>query len=110
MRERDFPVPDWQGKISDDPAHERIAAVLVMDIARAADWARAMLGHVTNVRDGVEPHWEMAMNAYILKVGQTQTEIVPVYDETNEPDVLVKTDDLHSALQAWCAQLPKSPE
>ncbi|BDW97773.1 hypothetical protein MACH10_34580 [Thalassospira tepidiphila] len=110
MTAGDFPLPDWPGKVDGDPGHDRIAACLVMDIGRADQWASEVLLHVGKVRQGLEPSWEMAMNAYILKVGPDTTDIAPVYDEAGESPVTVRTDDLEAALRAWISKLPESPD
>lgn len=106
----DFPLPDWPGKVADDPGHDRIAACLMMDIGRAAQWAAEVLLQVGRVRQGLERSWEMAMNACILKVGPETTEIAPVYDESGESPVTVRTEDLEAALRVWISKLPERPD
>ena len=110
MTGNDFPVPDWPGKVAGDAGHDRIAAVLVMDIQRAPDWANTVLSHLCNVQEGVEDHWEMAMNAYILKAGRKTSAIEPAYAEADEAVVTVRTGDLILALEAWCAVLSDKPD
>ena len=110
MTTGDFPLPDWPGKVTDDPGHDRIAACLVMDIGRADQWAAEVLSHVGKVRQDLEASWEMAMNAYIINVGPDMTEIAPVYDEAGESPVTVRTDDLELALHAWISRLLESPD
>lgn len=105
-----FPVPDWPGKVVGDVGHDRIAACLVLDIARASQWAHEVLSHVGRVREGVDASWEMAMNAYILKVGPDTSDILPVYDEADESPVTVRTADLEAALTAWISKLSESPD
>jgi hypothetical protein len=110
MTGSDFPVPDWPGKVAGDAGHDRIAAVLVMDIQRAPDWANTVLSHLRNVQEGVEDHWEMAMNAYILKAERKTSAIEPAYAEADEAVVTVRTRDLILALEAWCALLSDKPD
>lgn len=106
----DFPVPDWPGKVAGNAGHDRIAACLVMDIQRAADWAHIVLSHVRDVQEGGEDHWEMAMNAYMLSVGPQTTDIAPVYEEAGEVTVSVQTSELCVALQAWCQQITQQSD
>ena len=104
----DFPVPDWPGKVAGDTGHDRIAACLVMDIQRAADWAHSVLSHVRDVQEGGEDHWEMAMNAYVLRIGPAVCEIAPLYEEYGEKVVHVPTDEFRQALVAWINQIEGS--
>ncbi|NIY75781.1 hypothetical protein HED22_09005 [Thalassospira sp. HF15] len=110
MTGHNLPAPDWPGKVAGEVGHDRIAACLVMDIQCAAHWGVEVLSHVDHVRQGVEASWEMAMNAYILKVGPETSDILPVYDESGESPVTVRTADLEVALRAWISRLSESPD
>lgn len=101
-------TPDWPGRIVGEDGHDRIAAFLVMDIQNAPDWGRMVLGNVDDVMAGRKGGWEMAMNAYILKVGAKQSEIAPVYEEQGEKSVFVSTGDVRLALVAWIKQSDNS--
>lgn len=101
----DYPVPDWPGRIAGDAGHDRIAACLTLDVQRAPDWAKNVLTQINHVLDGTQSHWDMGMNAYMLKVKVQQTEILPIYEESGEATITVKTADLRDALSAWCEQI-----
>lgn len=100
-------IPDWPGRVAGDERHDRIAALLVLDVQAVPDWAGQVLGHVDDALSGKSAGWEMAMNAYILTVGAEVSDISPVYDETGEPSVQVKTQELRRALVAWCKQIDR---
>jgi len=100
-------IPDWPGKIAGDEVHDRISALLVLDVQAVPDWAGQVLTKIEDVISGKSTGWEMAMNAYILNVGAEVSDISPVYDETGEPSLQVKTQELHTALVAWCKQIDR---
>ena len=101
-------VPDWPGRIVGDEGHDRIAACLVMDIQNAPDWARTVLDRINDVMNGRESHWEMAMNAYILKFDPAICEIAPVYEEHGEKIVWVRSSEFREALTSWIDKINKS--
>lgn len=101
-------IPDWPGRIVGDEGHDRIAACLVVDIQNAPEWAQNVLDRVDAVINGREDHWEMAMNAYILKMDQTICEIALAYEEQGEEIVWVPTLEFRAALVAWIRQMDQS--
>jgi hypothetical protein len=106
----DFIEPNWPGRIVGDEGHDRIAACLVLDFQRAPAWCEQALAEIEDVLSGRQQAWDMGMNAYMVKVRRSETEILPVYEETGEPTVTVKTRDLHSALDWWRKQMMPSPD
>ncbi len=101
-------VPEWSGKIVGDDGHDRIAACLALDFQNAPGWCKQALSQIDNVISGREKGWDIAMNAYMLKVRADESEILPVYEETGEPGVIVKTADLRGALMAWSERIAQS--
>lgn len=101
----DLIEPIWPGRIAGDVGHDRIAACLVLDIQNAAGWARVVLSHIDKVIAGDDSQWDMGMNAYMLRVRAEESEILPVYEETGEVPVTVRTADLRTALLAWIARI-----
>ncbi|KJE33979.1 hypothetical protein UF64_16160 [Thalassospira sp. HJ] len=102
--------PGWPGKKDGDPAHDRIAACLATDIQSVPQKAKWVLAEIAAVQNGEAASWEMGMNAYMLKVGEKITEIVPVYEETGEAAISVPTDEFRGALEAWYALISQSPD
>ncbi len=101
-------VPDWPGRIVGDEGHDRIAACLVLDIQNAPEWAQIVLDRVDAIINGSEDHWEMAMNAYILKMDAAICEIDPAYEEQDEEIVWVPSLEFRAALVAWIKQIDQS--
>lgn len=101
-------LPNWPGRINGNDGHNRIASFLTMDIQRAPDWGRLVLGQVNDIIAGHKDCWEMAMNAYILKLSKEKCEISPVYEEYGEGSVCVSIEDLQQALCAWIKQIDAS--
>ncbi|MHC8491787.1 hypothetical protein ACTU44_03640 [Thalassospira sp. SM2505] len=104
-------VPDWPGRKAGDAGHDRIAALIVLDIQNAPQWARRVLGEVEDVMSGASSGWEMAMNAHILTVGKTRCEIAASHDGPEEgaceDSISVQTGDLKAALVAWIAKMDR---
>ncbi|MCC9620930.1 hypothetical protein LPB41_04420 [Thalassospira sp. MA62] len=102
--------PGWPGKKDGDPAYDRIAACLATDIQTVPEKAEWVLNEIAAVQNGSAASWEMAMNAYMLKVGPKITDIVPVYEETGETAISVPTNEFRRALEAWHALISQSSD
>ena len=70
-RTGDLKVPDWPGRRADDPGHDRIAAMLVLDIGNAPQWAGRVAREIEDVVTGTSSGWEMVMNARLANTHRT---------------------------------------
>jgi hypothetical protein len=97
MAEKSF---QWPGRRTNDPAHEMVAAFLVMDIQRNPEWARQLADRIEQVKTGKLPVWERLGNAYRLELTGKGALIEDLVDE----DALaqeITLEDFSKALEAW---------
>ncbi len=104
-RTGDLKVPDWPGRRADDPGHDRIAAMLVLDIGNAPQWAGRVAREIEDVVTGTSSGWEMVMNAHILTVGKDKSGISSADDAMGDDPVEIATADLMAALAAWIERI-----
>ena len=90
----------WPGQRLDDPAHEMLAAFLVMDIQRNPEWARELSERIAEVKAGKIPVWERIGNAYRLELTDQGVSIEDLVDE-NSPIQEVTLEDFCRAVEAW---------
>lgn len=94
----------WPGRRPDDPAHDMLAAYLVVDIQRNLEWARDLANQVKAVQEGKIKEWERIGNAYRLKVTADGTLIEDLVDEDG-PTRKISLEELGAAVDAWIAEL-----
>ena len=90
----------WPRKGTNDRARDLIAAFLMMDIQRSPDWARDLLGKITDVKTGALPSWERIGNAYRLHLSAEGALIEDLVDPTGAPQRL-PLEELEAAVEAW---------
>jgi hypothetical protein len=94
----------WPGQRDKDPAHERVAAFLVMDIQHSPQWAEELVKQVDAVASGTLPKWERIGNAFRLELSVDGAFIEDLVDETS-PAHSVPLDEFRAAVSAWNAHL-----
>jgi hypothetical protein len=90
----------WPGRRVSDPAHEMLAAFLVMDIQHNIQWARELAQRVEAVGCGRLAVWERIGNAYRLELTAEGVLIEDLVDET-AADQTVPLAEFGTALHAW---------
>ena len=90
----------WPGQRADDPAHEMLAAFLVMDIQRNPDWASEIAERANAVKSGKLPVWERLGNAYRLEITAKGALIEDLVDE-DVPVQTVSLGEFSKAITAW---------
>ena len=90
----------WPGRRPDDPAHDMLAAFLVMDIQRNPDWARELADRIEEVKSGNLPVWERIGNAYRLELTAGEVLIEDLVDE-DAPAQVVPLKEFSAAVDAW---------
>jgi hypothetical protein len=90
----------WPGRRLDDPAHEMLAAFLVMDIQRNPEWAREVAERIAEVKSGTLPEWERIGNAFRLEISSKGVSIEDLVDE-DSPVHEIPLEDFSKALKAW---------
>jgi hypothetical protein len=90
----------WPGRRTNDPAHDMLAAFLVMDIQRNPEWARELADRIEQVRVGKLPLWERIGNAYRLELTDRGALIEDLVDEDG-PAQEVTMEDFSKAIEAW---------
>ena len=90
----------WPGRRPDDPAHDLLAAYLVMDIQRNPEWARELADRIEDVKSGKLPVWERIGNAYRLELTDQRALIEDLVDEDSSVQE-VTLEDFCRALNAW---------
>jgi len=97
MTEKPF---QWPGRRTNDPAHDMLAAFLVMDIQRNAEWAHELADRIEQVRTGTLPVWERVGNAYRLELTDRGALIEDLVDEDSTIQE-VTLEDFCKAVEAW---------
>jgi len=97
MAEKSF---QWQGRRSNDPAHDMLVAFLVMDIQRNPEWAHELADQIEQVKTGKLPVWERIGNAYRLELTAKGALIEDLVDEGG-PAQEVTLEDFSKAVEAW---------
>ena len=90
----------WPGRRPDDPAHDMLAAFLVMDIQRNPEWTRELSARIAEVKAGKLPVWERIGNAYRLKLNGQRALIEAIVDQ-DSPVQEVTLEDISIAAEAW---------
>jgi hypothetical protein len=90
----------WPGRRTDDPAHEMLAAFLVMDIQRNPEWAREVADRIAEVQSGKIPKWERIGNAFRLEISKKGVSIEDLVDE-DSPGQKIPLEDFGEAVNAW---------
>ena len=94
----------WPGRRPDDPAHDMLAAFLVMDIQRNPEWSRELSDRIAEVKAGKIPVWERIGNAYRLELTERRALIEDLVDE-NSAIQEVTLEDFCSAVEAWMKRI-----
>ena len=97
MAEKSF---QWPGRRANDPAHDRLASFLVMDIQRNPEWARELADRTEQVKTGKLPVWERLGNAYRLELTEKGALIEDLVDE-DSPAEEITLEDFSKAVEAW---------
>ena len=103
MTEKPF---QWPGRRTDDPAHDMLAACLVIDIQRNLEWARELTDRIQEVISGKLPVWERIGNAYRLELTEAGVLIEDLVDE-NSPTQAVNFEDFSEAVETWIRAIEK---
>jgi hypothetical protein len=98
------PTIEWPGRRIGDPAHDRVAAFLTLDIQRDREAALDLASRIDAVRAGALPSWERVGNAYHLRLSPERARIEDVVDGTSRSES-VPVDELAAAVTAWIASL-----
>ena len=93
----------WPGRRFDDPAHDMLAAFLVMDIQHNPDWAHELADRIEQVKSGKLPVWERIGNAYRLEVSDKRALLEDLVDE-DSPIRTVSLENLCKAVEAWISR------
>ncbi|HEY0095325.1 MAG TPA: hypothetical protein VGB96_13415 [Archangium sp.] len=91
---------DWKGRRAGDPAHERLAAFLTMDIQRSPVWARELAEKVAAVRAGELASWERLGNVYRLFLSPEGALLEDLVGPDSRPE-RVPLAELEDAVRAW---------
>ena len=94
------PTFTWPGRRSDDPAHDRVAELLGLDIQRSSAWAHQLAEQIELVRTSELASWQRTGNAYSLVLTADGAEIRDMVDESREPQ-RVPLAELADAVAAW---------
>jgi hypothetical protein len=97
MTEKPF---QWPGQRPADPAHDMLAAYLVMDIQHNPEWANELADRVADVKSGKLSVWERIGNAYRLELVGRHALIEDLVDE-DSPAQEVTLEDFSLAVNAW---------
>jgi hypothetical protein len=92
----------WPGRRPDDPAHDMLAAYLVVDIQRNLEWAKQLAERIRSVQTGKIAGWERIGNAYRLELTADGALIEDLIAE----DGCVQTvalEELSKAVETWIA-------
>ena len=95
----------WPGRRPDDPAHDMLAAYLVMDIQHNPEWARELAEKMGQVKSGHLPGWERIGNAYRLELTDQRVLIEDLVDE-DSPEQEVTLENFCNAVKAWIERIP----
>jgi hypothetical protein len=90
----------WPGQRPDDPAHDMLAAYLVIDIQRNPEWAEELADRIADVKSGKLPGWERIGNAYRLELAAGRALIEDLVDE-DSPAQEITLEDFSRAVHAW---------
>ena len=101
MTEKPF---QWPGRRSNDPAHDMLAAFLVMDIQRNPQWARELADRIEEVKTGRLSGWERIGNAYRLELTAKGALMEDLVDEET-PAHVVPLKEFSTAVDAWMEDL-----
>ena len=91
---------NWPGRRFDDPAHDMLAAFLMMDIQHNPDWAHELAARIEQVKSGKLAVWERIGNAYRLELTGQRALIEDLVDE-DSPAAAVSLEDFGNAVKAW---------
>ena len=97
MTEKPF---HWQGRRTNDPAHDMLVSFLVMDIQRNPEWARELADRIEQVKAGKLPVWERIGNAYRLWLTGKSALIEDLVDEDGPAQEII-LEEFSKAVQAW---------
>ena len=95
----------WPGRRPDDPAHDLLAAYLVMDIQRNPEWARELADRIEDVKSGKLPVWERIGNAYRLELTDQRALIEDLVDADSLAQE-VNLENFCMAVKAWIEGIP----
>jgi hypothetical protein len=90
----------WPGRRADDPAHDTVAAFLVIDIQRNPQWAHELADRIEEVKSGRLAGWERIGNGYRLELSPAGALIEDLVDE-DAPAQMVPLKELSAAVDAW---------
>ena len=90
----------WPGRRINDPAHDMLAAFLVMDIQRNPEWARELADRIEQVQIGKLPVWERIGNAYRLELTRKGALIEDLVDEESAVQT-ISLVEFCNAVDAW---------
>ena len=90
----------WPGRRAGDPAHDMLAAFLVMDIQRNPEWARELAEKIEAVKTGRLSKWERIGNAYRLELSSKNALIEDLVDE-DAPAHTVPLNEVSAAVKSW---------
>ncbi len=94
----------WPGRRANEPAHDMLAAFLVLDIQRNLEWAVELAEKIEAVQTGKLNEWERIGNAFRLELTADGALIEDLIDE----DSFLQTIDLtefSKAVEMWIADL-----
>lgn len=94
----------WPGRRTDEPAHDMLAAFLVLDIQRNLDWAKELAEKTEAVQAGNLKEWERIGNAFRLELTADGALIEDLIDEDSSMQT-IDLGEFSKAVEMWFADL-----
>ena len=94
----------WPGRRIDEPAHDMLAAFLVLDIQRNPDWASELAEKIEAVQAGKLKEWERIGNAFRLELTAAGALIEDLIDEDSSMQT-IDLGEFGKAVEMWIADL-----
>jgi hypothetical protein len=101
MSEQPF---NWSGRRENDPAHQRVAEFLLMDIQQSPEWGRELATQIDAVISGKLANWERIGNAFRLELSNQSAEIEDMVDPSH-PKQVIPIEEFRTAVLAWCEKI-----
>ena len=97
------PIFTWPDRRHNDPAHDQLAAFLVMDIQQSPDWAEDLLEQIEAIESGDLATWERIGNAFRLELSVQGATLEDLVDEAGSIQQ-VPLGEFRAAVLAWYQQ------
>ena len=100
------PSPDkpnsapWPGHNPANPAHQRLAEFLTLDIQTSPAWTAQLVDQLEAIATEKIDRWQRVGNAFCLTLSATGGELRDLV-QADRPPVYLSIEELRSAAQAW---------